>query len=280
MFGGLSLDFATVLVFAVAGYYHGRSVASAGCEISVDTVHRHLGKPLVGCVGCAGLLVLVLLAGMSDVDRIWRAPLWLEFATPQLIWLLILGPLAYLGAVCATVARRSADARYAKLPHAMGVLLLAFIGLHWSTHRSIANNLGRVVLEDGMVLQSSGVSCVPASAANIAAQFGIERTEREMAELLGTTVQGTSVAQTVYGMRKLSVHCRKAEFDEAAAIPVPAMLFVDHPSAGEESHAVAMTRRPENGRIEILDPLGGRRVFTEADFTAIWHGKALLFSKD
>jgi hypothetical protein len=59
-------------------------------------------------------------------------------------------------------------------------------------------------------------------------------------------------------------------------LKVPAMIFIDHPSAGEESHAVAYMGNHLDSA-EIWDPLEGKRFVTSQQLKKIWHGRGIEF---
>ena len=58
-------------------------------------------------------------------------------------------------------------------------------------------------------------------------------------------------------------------------LTVPAMLFIDHPQAGPESHAVALMEA-DGGQAVFWDPLHGREQRSFEALRAIWHGRAVL----
>ena len=52
------------------------------------------------------------------------------------------------------------------------------------------------------------------------------------------------------------------------------MIFVDHPMTGPESHAVAlMATGPK--RVEVWDPLWGKRLWSRQELAQRWHGFAI-----
>jgi hypothetical protein len=58
-------------------------------------------------------------------------------------------------------------------------------------------------------------------------------------------------------------------------LPV-AMLFIDHPTAGPESHAVA--RFAHAGTVEVWDPLTGSPI-SAPSLARNWHGRAVICAK-
>ena len=76
----------------------------------------------------------------------------------------------------------------------------------------------------------------------------------------------------MYGMAQLGVQCIKVE-GAVEALRLPAMIFVDHSTAGPESHAVALVKRGD--AMEIWDPLSGRVQLSPKALAEIWHGRAV-----
>jgi len=97
-----------------------------------------------------------------------------------------------------------------------------------------------------------------------------------MAKTLGTTMFGTCVAQVVYGMEKFGFSCQKIYVQESDlnAVNSPALLFVDHPATGQESHAVGYMGRV-GVKVDIWDPLSGKLLMDVEELRKIWHGKAI-----
>jgi ABC-type bacteriocin/lantibiotic exporter with double-glycine peptidase domain len=104
--------------------------------------------------------------------------------------------------------------------------------------------------------------------------------EPEATKLLGTTMHGTSVGQIVMGMESVGFTCRKVVIasDRLADIKPPAVLMVDHPALGPESHAVALVRVEENA-FEVWDPLIGSEIMTADKLGSIWRGRAVEISR-
>lgn len=97
-----------------------------------------------------------------------------------------------------------------------------------------------------------------------------------MAELLGTNVMGTSPAQIIRGMAKLGIRLRKADIQgrDPCALRCPAMLFVDHPSTGSESHLMVLFGVRDHV-CDLSDPLVGKLRIPEKKLRSMWRGKAL-----
>ena len=230
--------------------------------------------------GVAGAVVLFLgaLFSLQYFPRLWwKLPLLLEYVFTCLTWGSVLAIYSFLFGLAAAVAFHSKHRERHKLVLA-GLLLVAVVQVaQWLYTRPAAPELTHKITEQGIILQTSGVSCAAASAANIARRLGLDATEKQMAEALGTTaLGGTSASQVVYGMADLGFSCRRAKVALArlSTLKLPAMIFIDHPLTGPESHAAAlMTAGPE--RVEVWDPLWGKRLWSRQELGQRWHGFAI-----
>ena len=210
-------------------------------------------------------------------DLFWHLPIWLELYYMAIVWGTIVALFALLFGFAATVALRTGHRERAKLLVAAVLLIGAVEFAQWRYTRPVARQLRDWVTGEGIVMQSSGVSCAAASAANMARSMGIDKSERDMAEVFGTTELGTSAAQVVRGFAELGVDCRKVLVEDGLdGIAAPAMLFIDHPAAGPESHAVA--RFAHAGTIEVWDPLTGSPISARR-LAESWHGRAVICAK-
>lgn len=206
-------------------------------------------------------------------DLWWALPAWFEARYLICLWITLIGAMVYLYAFAATLAFDTRHPERKALIVAVALTLAAVQVMIVRSQRPIAPDLKHTVDADGVVLQTSGVSCVAASSANMLRRRGIEVTERQMAEALGTTAMGTTAGAAVEMFAARGIACRKTQ-GAATALSSPAMLMIDHPLAGPESHAVTYVGRAGE-RFEIWDPLEGRRLFDEAALTAHWSGRAI-----
>lgn len=271
----LWLNLAAVLSGLALGFASARRV-----------MERHPGVGLSGLLSRAkwlyAVLVLVaLLVGAAATlfvseEAVWALPLWLQYYFSPALWAGLLFSVALLFAVAGTVALETGHPERWKLVAAGAVLVIALEIGQWTWTEPVASEL-RDRVEGGHVLQTHPASCACASGANIARELGIERSEREMAHLMRTSVMGTSAAQVVYGMRAAGIACEPwlDPGADPAALPLPAMLFVDHPAVGPEGHAVAMLAY-EDGYALIVDPLIGRLQRTPDALQQVWHGRAVV----
>jgi len=144
------------------------------------------------------------------------------------------------------------------------------------TAPSIAHTLGSRVDQNGVVRQTSGVSCGPAAAANLLRLYGIEKSENELAALMGTTARGTLVSRMSAGLGTLGFACAEKRIGLAGlpALQNRAILVVDHPLTGRESHVVVYCGRTNQTSI-VRDPLRGELLLSDRELRAVWHGRLI-----
>jgi ABC-type bacteriocin/lantibiotic exporter with double-glycine peptidase domain len=93
-----------------------------------------------------------------------------------------------------------------------------------------------------------------------------------MVEAMGTTEQGTSVSQAVYGLEHLGVPCRRHWVKTLSDVHAPAILWV---KLGGLDHAIALLSY-DGHRADVIDPCRGHRHLTDAEFASYqWRGGAL-----
>ena len=103
-----------------------------------------------------------------------------------------------------------------------------------------------------------------------------------MARFMGTRAAGTSPAFSIRGLRQAGVEGRKFADPTVNldALPLPAILIVDHPAAGPESHAVAAVKYDaEKKALEIWNPLTGSELMTRTELKRIWSGHGIACQK-
>ncbi|CAK8720903.1 hypothetical protein GCAAIG_10455 [Candidatus Electronema halotolerans] len=227
-------------------------------------------------------LFLLLLLGSLLLQQMrqvfWDLPLWLQYWSSALTWGGILVIFLLLFSLILPLAFRLRHQDRHKMAVVAVLFIAALEGLMQFLTRPLAPQLTRQENRDGIIMQSSPSSCVPASAANLLRLYGMERSEPELAALFGSTLlSGTSAAQLIYGMRQLGIHGQRryAPDRDISKIKAPAMLFVDY--AGTENHAVALLRADQES-VELADPLVGRKRITPKELRKVWHGRAVEFS--
>ena len=103
--------------------------------------------------------------------------------------------------------------------------------------------------------------------------FGGEASERGMAELAGTTLRGTSPGGLVRALDHMGIKATKRTLTPAAlaALQNPAVLLVEVPGRGPDTHAVTFLPAPPDTvptEITVVDPLTGKMVLPVDKFVA------------
>jgi hypothetical protein len=223
-------------------------------------------------------LILLVIGNLNRPRLIWNLPLWLQYHYTALTWGGILAIFTFIFSLGSAVAMRTQHRERWKIVIAGILLILVIQVIQWNYTRPIAPRLKDIVATSGTVMQTNNASCAAASGASIVRTYGMQKTEKQMAELFKTTVGGTSGAQVIYGMRKIGFSCNKVQVSESnpEELTAPAMLFVDNQFTGPESHAVAYMGFNKN-KAEIFDPLEGRRLLSKNELAKIWHGRGIEF---
>jgi hypothetical protein len=223
-------------------------------------------------------LILLVMGNLNRPRLIWNLPLWLQYHYTALTWGGILAIFTFIFSLGSAVAMRTQHRERWKIVIAGILLILVIQVIQWNYTRPIAPRLKDIVATSGTVMQTNNASCAAASGASIVRTYGMQKTEKQMAELFKTTVGGTSGAQVIYGMRKIGFSCNKVQVSESnpEELTAPAMLFVDNQFTGPESHAVAYMGFNKN-KAEIFDPLEGRRLLSKKELAKIWHGRGIEF---
>jgi len=256
-----------------------------GCAYGTRLRERGLGirsrlqlrqVPLIGFLLLILLLVVVPFLYLRNLPLLfWQLPLLVQYFSGPVCWIYCLGFLLF---VFGTVWRLAIGARRwssaAAFTLAIAMLSMFESGISLSPYnRPPRLEQARVV--EGVIRQTSDASCAAAASANLLKLFGEQRTEAEMAELLGTTAYGTSTAQMWWTLQSLGYEVRKVNVEpgEFSDISAPALLLVDY-GAEALGHVVLFARVVE-GRAEIWDPLGGRALQRAQELEVRWRGHAL-----
>lgn len=155
-----------------------------------------------------------------------------------------------------------------------GLLLVRTGVTGWESADGHARLRGRVNAE-GECLQTSGYSCGPAAAATFLHLHGVEATEREMAVLCATRagLGGTTECGLLRGLRrKLPGRAVRAAAPRFEELPVPALVTLRQNWLVGHS-VVVVEAGPE--RVRLIDPMGGRRALSRAEFEEEWGGSAV-----
>ena len=274
---GLSI-LANVLSFtvaALAAVLYAKLLYRAGMKLDSKSAFRHI-RCVLACV------VLLALANVGNIvfgmapNLSWSLPVFVEYHQLRATWLITRLCTVFIFLSISILAIRTRHRERVKLVFAAVVVIAAIEWTFWRAARPIYASLEEKMSANGVVMQSGDVSCAAASCANIATMLGVSMSERDAAELIGTTRDGTTMSQIVVGMERRGFLCRKVTLDpsNAAMIQPPAILTVDHPATGPESHAVALMGVAD-GVFEIWDPLVGKEMLSLDELRGVWRGKAM-----
>ena len=131
----------------------------------------------------------------------------------------------------------------------------------------------------GHLCQTIEYTCGPVCLGNLL-ESGFGRpspTERELARLSGTTVEGTPLRGVIAAAKALGldlVACRTMSLDELR--PPGAGAIVQISTIPAVKHATLLLRLHDDN-LEFIDPAYGYGQVTAARFRATWFGKTLLF---
>jgi len=271
-----------VALLALAGITAARRLQRCHPDLTVETTLKR--APYLWVLIPVSLLLLaaaisLILLQKAHPSVLWALPPWFEYHLLTGIWAAILSLFAFAFALAAAVAIRTRHRERAKLVVAAVLVVAAIQTVEWNYARPIAPILRNDISATGMVTQTSDVSCAAAAGATLARLLGLMKTEREMAELYGTSaLLGTTAAQVVYGNATIGIASRKVEIPDRdpERVAAPAMLFIDHPATGPESHAVAYLGMKE-GTAEIWDPIRGLKRLDRKSLASVWRGRGIEF---
>ena len=232
---------------------------------------------LFGSASVALLLFAIQYFLVARPESQWAMPFWLQMAYPMIHWALVLGCVGVISGLVLVHGTRTGGICRMGVPCIALLLLAGFNVTAWQNLCPDPPPLREPRhSSDGVILQSSGVTCAPAAAANISTSLGRPMTEAELVDRFGTKPDGTTPAQVAYGMGRLGFLWVKRTVPDRRieALTPPAMLFVS-----ADAHAVAFVGMTNGGLAVILDPLGGRKLWRPETLAEIWAGHAIEFRR-
>ncbi len=208
----------------------------------------------------------------------WEMPAWLQNHIFAAYWGAICSLLAYgFAFACSSKFRGKDTGRWAVLGVAILVVSAIQVFGWWKTHadRLTVPEAPRIA-RDGVILQSTPASCVPASAANVAKILGVNTSEAEMARFCDAHTDGTYPAQALAGLQRIGISGRKVSEPnhDIRAIKPPAILFFL-----DDTHAVVYVSL-SNGLAEIWNPSVGKTWLAPERLASLWTGHALEFWRE
>jgi predicted double-glycine peptidase len=262
----------SILCFALAGAWRVTIALRKADGLTLETVHRMLPELapalVVMVVGIYGFVRI-----QSDFRLMWYLPSVLDRYTMPFLWIASGGFMTYLASCACKVAYAKGHPERHKLTVSAILIVTAFAVIYIRVSLPIYRHLYELETADGVVLQTSGASCAAASAANIVRLYGLPATEREMAQLAGTTVLGTSPGEIIAALGRKNIRAvkRTLSLNDLMHLAHPAILSVASPWQGPDSHAIVLPPATM-GRRRILDPLNGTRALDLKELALEWNG--------
>ncbi|GBF78792.1 cysteine peptidase family C39 domain-containing protein [Aphanothece sacrum] len=159
-----------------------------------------------------------------------------------------------------------------------GCLVLLF---YWFS--PITNDVGKFKMSDGVVLQSTTVTCAPASIATLARTSGKhpEIVEKDVVKLTQTNRLGTNTLGEINAMEQLGLnpdYHYDMTLDELIKQNKLALLHVKQRWLSQQfPHAVALLKiDPKNKAFMIGNPLFGLDIVTAEQMKDYWFGEVIL----
>lgn len=271
----LAVDALVIALGVFSGFRYGRTLFAAGVRLSSpDLIKQARALSVLGLVFIFGNTAYSLVKNYSALY--WFVPWEIDYYGQTGIWLINTTLIALFFSVAVTISMLERHRlRFALLSLTAFIVVAGPPAYHLYV-RPVPPELHIERLSnDGVVLQSGGDSCAAAACANICRFYGMPRTEKEMVAILGTTHDGTSPAQVIYGMRSLGFHCVKRYSRKAdlSAFHAPAVLFIDLVDQ-PEGHAVAYMGA-KDGQFEIWDSQVGKVHWSPEEAKTRWHGRGI-----
>ncbi len=257
------------------GLAHGRTLYRRGVRLFSRDLPRQASL-LVG-VGLGFVLLNALYLPVKQYPAsAWYLPVAVEYYGDVATWIADLLVMAFLSGAVLSVAMLERHVLYRGLLVAVAALLGTAMFVYHTFQSGVPPELYAARRSpDGVILQTNGSTCAAAACANISTVLGVPKSEREMVELLGTMDDGTSNAEVIHGMRRLGFICSKryVRDRDPSRLLAPAMLIVD--LVGQpDGHAVVYMGQ-KDGKAEIWDPTGGKRLLDTEQLRGWWRGRAI-----
>jgi hypothetical protein len=161
-----------------------------------------------------------------------------------------------------------------------GAAATLFLSQTWGRFAAL-RALGAGAVQDGVVLQSTGFSCLPASAATCLLSLGIPATEASLADEARTTLHGTGMGRMLPPLaRRLQgtgwQACQERRtWETLPRDGSPAVLAVDWHGI---PHVIAFLGFEGNLAV-IGEPLEGRVLRTREALARDWDGEGIFFAR-
>jgi hypothetical protein len=172
------------------------------------------------------------------------------------------GPAGFVAGVLHGLVRRHDRLRKAAGTTMLPVCLLFLLAAPYL--KMIFRPMDPTTLRDrwanGVCLQSSSHTCMPASAATMLRRFGLTATERELAAEAFTSTSGTEVWYIARALRRRGLDARFVQVrSQPDSLPIPSLAGTRLKGPTGIGHAIAILDGLED-RYVVADPLVGREV--------------------
>jgi hypothetical protein len=242
------------------------------------------------------LLVILVAVGASiwvlrsDPDRLWLARV-LPFSNLIIIGNLTLPAIALVSGMAFRRMSGHVLRRCALLAPLIGLAAFDLVRPLLGVSPPVRNRW-----ESGVCRQTSEYSCSPAGAATLLRYYGIETSEKEMADLC-LTREGTATAGIYRGLKLKSAaghmspkafHCGIEELRKSLDSPVILTVYLNKGDTSDPRyeklwgwapgvrHTIVLFRFLPNDRIEVGDPGVGREAWNLEALRVLWHGNGIL----
>jgi hypothetical protein len=162
-----------------------RRITRLHTGVTLENALRH-ARHVIAVVPVAVALLAIQVVIVTHPDIAWDAPVWLELHYTTLLFGSVAACLSFVSGLAAHGAFSTGHRKRAAVLVSATAVIATLLIIEWDFTAPISSEL-HDRMDGDVVLQSTGASCAAASAANLARQHGVVRTESEMAALLGTT---------------------------------------------------------------------------------------------
>lgn len=141
------------------------------------------------------LLFIISLYLQKHPHMMWNFLIWLQYWLGTVVWGLIMVMIVFLFSLVSSVAFKTRHKEKCKAISACVLFIILLEASLWIFTKPATPNLYDRISRDGFIMQTDAATCLAASVANVIKTFGIVKSEKDIAELLGTSyLLGTSLA--------------------------------------------------------------------------------------
>ncbi|MBN1522090.1 MAG: hypothetical protein JW928_06115, partial [Candidatus Aureabacteria bacterium] len=208
----LFFNLGVIVFFGILGFFEAKRLFKKNVRLESKRNWKNYWGVLLSVITLVVFLLIAWIA-FSNPSYAWNLPLSFQYYYTPFTWGISLAGLVFVFTLNSVIAVLENHLKRKRVIMASLFLLLAVEIFFYQKSKPIAHKLEHEVME-GMIVQTSGFSCVPAVCANILKINGIEKTEKEMAVLMSTTVSGTNYVRAIYEMEKFGYAVKKVEIED------------------------------------------------------------------